>query len=195
LGFTLAAPLLGAFVNYMLLSSAFSTHRLGERFLSGSGFPLFVVPYIYGPPFASSGRLFPIWGNVGGYAGSLTILMALGGVAAKTPHRRLSILLLAWVLIAWAKTFGVQPVASAMNYVPLLMQTAFYRYSAPSWELALVILAGFGLDNLRPPGVLRPFWRFVVVEVFLAVAVALAWPHRAFWAWPQEQIPHLSRSL
>src|SRR6185312_9451616 len=55
LGLMLAAPLLVAFVHYMLLSDAFSTHGLGENSLPWSAFSVFVVPYIYGLPFTSIG--------------------------------------------------------------------------------------------------------------------------------------------
>ena len=69
------------------------------------------------------------------------------GLTSKSAHRGLKILLLAWILVAFAKTFGVRPVMELMNPIPLMRQTAFFRYAPPSWELALIILAAFGLDD------------------------------------------------
>lgn len=148
------------------------------------------MPYVYGllGTILHSIPLSLIWANVGGYTGVLVVVLAIIGLTSKPAHRGLKILLLAWILVAFAKTFGVPPVMELMNPIPLMRQTAFFRYAPPSWELALIILAAFGLDDFLTcsPGKRRPF---MIVMGLLAIAIALAWPQRAFWERPGAFVP------
>jgi hypothetical protein len=98
------------------------------------------------------------------------------------------LLLLAWILLAWAKTFGVQPLTGLMNHIPLMRQANFFRYAPPSWSLALIILAAFGLDDFRnnTPGRRSAFG---ITIGLLVIAIALAWPQRAFWERPRAFVP------
>jgi hypothetical protein len=73
------------------------------------------------------------------------IMAAYGFLARRTA--------LGWVLIGWcvlsiAKTFRLEPALSLWNMVPGISQTVFARYAQPSWELALVILAAWGVEQL-----------------------------------------------
>jgi dolichol kinase len=190
LGMLIASPLLIAFVDYVRQSDSFGIHNLGEKSLPWAAFSTTLMPYVYGSLGTSlhSMPLSRIWDNVGGYTSVLVILMAVVGVTGKSAHRGLKLLLLVWILLAWAKTFGVQPVTGLMNHIPLMRQANFFRYAPPSWSLALTILAAFGLDDFRnnTPGRRSAFG---ITIGLLVIAIALAWPQRAFWERPQAFVP------
>ena len=190
LGLLVAAPLLLAFVDYMRQSDSWGVHNLGEKSLPAAAFSAAFMPYVYGLPgtILHSIPLSQIWANIGGYTGVLIALLAIVGLTSKSAHRGLKVLLLAWILVAFAKTFGVRPVMALMNPIPLMRQTAFFRYAPPSWELALIILASFGLDDflIHTPRKQKPF---MIVLGLLAISVALAWPQRAFWERPRAFVP------
>ncbi len=189
LGILVATPLLIAFLDYVRQSDSFGIHNYGEKSLPWAAFSTTLMPYVYGPLGLTfhSPALARVWG-VGGYTGILIILIAVVGLTSSAAHRGLKLLLLAWILLVWAKTFGVQPVMALMNFVPLLKKAMFYRYAAPSWELALIILAAFGLDDFRDN---NSGWRraFGIAICLLLIGTALAWPLRAFWERPQTFVP------
>ena len=190
LGMLVAAPLLIAFVDYMRQSESFGIHNVGEQSIPAAAFAATLMPYVYGllgTQFHSI-PLALIWDSTGGYTSILLILLAIVGLRSKSADRGLRILLLAWILVAFGKTFGLQPVMALMNYLPLMKQTNFFRYSTPSWELALIILAAFGLDDFlnHTPG---KRWPFLSAVGLLVIAIAVAWPLRAFWERPRAFVP------
>lgn len=186
LGLLVAAPLLIAFLDYVRQSDSFGIHNVGERSLPWAAFSATLMPYVYGSLGTSlhSLALSQIWATIGGYTTILILLMAAVGVMHRSAPRGLKFVLLAWVLLAWAKTFGVPPLSGLMNQIPLMRQTNFFRFAPPSWELALIILAAFGLDGFLDS---TPDWRkpFGIVLGLLAAGIALAWPQRAFWERPR----------
>ena len=190
LGTLIAVPLLIAFVDYMRQSDSFGVHHRGEIWLPGAAFSAHIMPYVYGSLGTSlhSTPLSHIWASIGGYTTPLIILLAGVAVMSSGAHRGLKIVLMAWILLATAKTFGVPPIMGLMNHLPLMRQTGFFRYAPPSWELALIILASFGLDDFRKrmPELLGPFG---IAISLLGVGVGLAWPQRAFWDRPREFAP------
>jgi hypothetical protein len=190
LGMLVTAPLLVAFVDYVRQSDSFTLHKVGESFLPGAAFSATLLPYVYGSigTTLQSKPLAHIWGDIGGYTGILVILLAVVGLRSRPAHRGLKWLLAVWVLLAWGKTFGLRPVMLLMNHLPLMRQTNFFRFAHPSWELALIILAAFGLDDFRNR---RPSRRcpFGAALACLILAIALAWPQRAFWGRPQAMVP------
>ena len=188
-GLLLSAPLLVAFFDYLLTTNTLASHAFGEAFLPIQAFSSLYLPYVYGPIFHTAGSsvLGDIWGNVGGYAGVLLVFFACVGAMAGGRERGLRWLLLGWVLLAWAKSFGFTPVMEIMNHIPLLRDAAFYRYSPPSWEMALAILAAMTLNDLRC-GLPRLLWPLAWTLGALALAASIAWPWRASWGWPTGQI-------
>ncbi len=190
MGMLVAAPLLIAFVDYMRQSDSLGIHNMGEKSIPWAAFSATLMPYVYGSLGTSlhSLSLSQIWATIGGYTSILIILMAAVGVMGKSGPRGLKFVLLAWILLAWAKTFGVPPVAGLMNHIPLMRQTNFFRYAPPSWELALIILAAFGLDDFLNR---TPEWRkpFGIAMGLLAIGIALALPQRAFWERPPAFVP------
>jgi hypothetical protein len=134
--------------------------------------PSVVAPYALGPIFAYVDRwplLLHVWGAIGGYVSLLVVVMAAYGFWIR--RDALGAMLLVWIALALAKTFGIEPVATLWNLVPGIPITAFFRYAQPSWELAFVILAARGLDHLaRTAAADRGGWR--VAAAMLASALA-----------------------
>jgi len=188
IGLLLAAPQLVAFIDYLGQSEIMHQYRLGTLAPSWHGFALLLMPYVYGPltQFWGNHDLWLIWGRSGGYAGVVLPLLALRGVlparGERPSQQGLRVFLLAWVLVAWAKMFAVPPVQGLLNHVPFLVHVDFARYAAPSWELALIVLASLALDDLA-----RERWKLgpplVLVLALLSFSVWLAWPGDTFFAW------------
>jgi hypothetical protein len=76
----------------------------------------------------------------------------------------------------------------SMNYLPLLRQTDFARYSPPSWGLALVILASFGLDEFQSDAP-RRHAPYGISLGLLTIGAILAWPKHAWWHRPPSVDP------
>ena len=184
LGLLVAAPLLVAFADYLLVSNTFTSHELGGKYLTGTAAAALVLPYVYGPLHTTHGNvnLLPVWNRAGGYASALLILWAVAGAFGRW-ERGLRHLLGFWVLISWAKTYGIQPVMGLMNHVPFLLQTAFYRYAQPSWEMALVLLAAFAIEDVKRVRRRFPVLPFLFVSGSVVLCSAVAFPWRPFWGW------------
>jgi hypothetical protein len=184
LGLLIAAPLLIAFVDYLLQSDSFGAHDNGGASLPWISLPATVMPYVYGPlNFTLSSKvLIDTWGSIGGYTGPPVLVMALAGVMRKSANRGLKLLLLIWVLLCWARTFGLQPITAIIDHLPLLKRAIFFRYAGASWMMALTILAAYGLDEFRVTAPRRRYG-FAIATILLFVCVGLAWPQRAFWGW------------
>ena len=183
LGFLLGAPVVVAFADFLHISKAFLLHGFGKISIPLEAMATVALPYVFGnlgERYGSS-TLSNIWSLIGGYSDVTIIFMAILGLAWKK-YRMLLLLLFFWVVLSLGKTFGIEPFAAVMNHIPLILDTRFTRYSAPSWELALIILAMFGLEslNIRQPKIIIP----ASVAIFLIIFSAyLAWPFRSFWGW------------
>ena len=197
-GLALAAPIIVAFLDYLVrANSGAHLKGIGEAALPGIGVYSLVIPYVYGPIFGfhahdPTNRLTAIWGNVGGYVTATAF--GLGVLALwNRRDRGLKLYLALWALLATLKTYGFGPVAKAVNLVPGITSTAFYRYATVSVEFAVIVLASYAVDDLLERA-LRP--RVVVVAGCIAAAVVVSFavksrslvdalvgaPHHATWA-------------
>jgi hypothetical protein len=189
-GIAIAAPQILAF--FQFLPHAFLG---GHAEFSHAALPPFAVipsliaPYAYGPIFGYP-ALWPaagiVWGSIGGYVSIIVLIAAIYGVVAR--RSALGALLLAWCVLALAKTFGIEPALTLWNLVPGIPMTAFLRYAQPSWELALIILAAWGLDDLqRSRQAPRAAWRAATLVAIIALGGALVYGIRL---WPELR-PHV----
>jgi len=184
LGLLLAAPLLVAFLPLALQRSNLHAHHTGIWSLTTAAIPSMFIPYVHGP--------FPgPVEHIDSYVSILVFFFAVIGLQSRTPLW-LRLLLPFWVALAWAKTFGVKPVVTVMNHVPFLLETAFFRYSPPSWIFCLILLAAFGVEELRDrnPRLKAPS---LITGALLAYVIHVAWPWRHYWHFQPEQIAALSR--
>ena len=182
-GLMLAAPLLVAFFDFSLLTNVFQNHTIGEIALNLRGLGPVIMPYVYGPLATSLGSnlLLKISGGTGGYVGAVFLLFAIIGVQIKR-DRPIVVMLVLWLMLCAGKTFGFPPIMHAMNLLPFMKDTEFFRYSSPSWELAVIILIARALDspNRQPYGYLVALVGTVAI---LAFAIDLAWPWARVWHW------------
>jgi len=191
-GVALAAPLLVAFFTYAPYANLgpHNGNGLAYAALSTGGLPQVILPYGLGPIFglhATAGHPDVIsiqWNNVGGYLGATLIAAGLVGLIGRR-NRWLRVGLGAWISLCLLRTYGFPPVLHLMALVPGLRSVAFYRYSNPSWELALVVLAALGLDDVARNRVRR--WA-VVAGAGIAGVTAL-WATATLWPLLTDAVP------
>lgn len=185
-GVLIAAPLLVPFAVYALHADlgAHAGSGFATAALPRSGLTMLALPYVFGPIFGlfggdPTGTLGALWSNVGGYTTASVLVLAVVGFATtlRTGHRDWLVWgLAAWVLLSVSRTFGLPVLASIVNAWPLMSHVAFFRYSPPSWELCLIILAAYGIDRIQK-GEVSPLGRWTaagIVSAWLLVAGALA---------------------
>lgn len=171
----LAAPILVAFVDYV--SHGYTSHQSGafaNVYLPHAALPQLLLPYVYGPIFGfadPAGTPTAIWDSVGGYLS--TSLLFFGLLGLMSPGRRgLRAILLAWIVLAGARIYGEPPgLRDVLGYLPDMSNVAFLRYSDPTLELAVVVVAALGLDTLTARSAPR---RRVLAATFVSAAVVAA---------------------
>jgi hypothetical protein len=183
LGVLLAAPLLIAFADYLQQSDIVAHHHEDFVSLTLQMLAMNFLPYVTGALGETHGSDFLAnnWAN-GCYCGLLLPLLALAALLARR-ETALKLCLAGWIVLTWGRTYGIPPFASAMNVLPFMRDVEVYRYSAPSWNLAFVVLAAFGLDAVLDQRI-RRHWPMLACLVLLALAGWWAWPGRQIWAWP-----------
>jgi hypothetical protein len=177
IGALLAAPALLAFATYLpnaLVGGHFGALARGH--LPARAIASAVMPYFFGTIFRSPSHMVGLlWGHIGGYATSALLFAALVAVFAKR-RRAERFYLAGWALAALLITYGIPTsFGPVLGRIPLLRNTAFFRYAPPAWELAIVILAVMGLDEIvRSPSIqtrLVPAAAVTIAVVGVSVAV------------------------
>jgi hypothetical protein len=144
-GALLSAPLLIASFGYFThadLAGHVSTGSLGTAHLPLHALPDLILPYVYGPIFASGA---PSYATDGGYLSTSLVLFALIGLFSRG-RRGLRLTLLIWIVLALSRVYGLPPLRGVLGVLPGMSRVAFSRYAFASLELAVVILAALGLD-------------------------------------------------
>jgi hypothetical protein len=178
-GIAVAAPALVAFQSY--LSNGYVAQHAGntaDHGLSATYVPVLVAPYLFGRIHANP---FPsvhlLWGAVGGYAGFALLALAVASLFGRR-ERGLRITLAAWVGLALADSVGLPGLKNLVALTPVVQHVVLYRYLAPTWELALVILAAFALRDLatspRATSVVAITSGVLTTAVVLLAGMALA---------------------
>ena len=156
-GIAVAAPQIWAFFHFLSHADIFGHGSEFEHTAVNSAAIVtsLVAPYLHGPVFGLGGReiIWYSWGAIGGYATLALVTAALYGFGAWRGAMRW--VLAAWIVLVLFRTFSVNPLTSLWNLIPGIAHTAFWRYSQPSWELALVVLCAWGLDDLLRNGTPR----------------------------------------
>lgn len=176
-GLLLAAPILVAFIDYLHAATiGANSGQFGSAALPAQGFSQLFVPYVYGPIDAFSmydhtGTLNAIWGSVGGYLTASLLVLGVIGLYGRR-HRILRIVIVLWLIVALGRTYGAPIFQPLVNVLPGMKDVAFYRYSPPTWTMALVVLAAFGFDDMVKDRV--PRWWIAVAGAFSALVVAVS---------------------
>src|SRR5664280_1995206 len=183
-GVALAAPLLVAFAGYLPYADVGGHNgEFASVSLAPTGLAQLILPYSLGPifgfhaPAGATDTISLIWGSVGGFLSVTVIAAGLVGLLG-TRLRLLRIGLGAWVLVCLLRSFGFPPVVHLIAVVPGLRVTAFYRYAPPTWELAVVLLAALGLDDIARAATRRRMLAFgaLVTAALAGWAAVTAWP-------------------
>ncbi len=178
-----ATPAVWPFLQYLGMSEVgLHADAFAYAALARAAFPMFVLPYLYGP-IASFGYVSPngptwfAWGNVGGYVGIAAAVLALAGLLVRR-EAALRWLLAGWIALCLAKTAAEPVITGLFNVIPFMAQTAFFRYSEPSWTLAAIVLAALAVDHWLRHGAMprRAALAAALGAMLLALALALAWP-------------------
>jgi hypothetical protein len=145
MGIILALPILVPFDDDLKVGfiGAHTAGADGSLALPHFALPTFIDPYIYGTLFSNT-KVIVMWGGIGGYFGAGVCALALVGLFG-SKKRPLRIFLGAWTLVAMAGTFNFLDFHKLWNLIPVVSRSSFERYSTPGCELAIVMLAAFGL--------------------------------------------------
>lgn len=178
----LSAPVLVAFVDFLgeAALGSHSNNGFYGAWLNSGAIIQYMMPYIYGPIFASTDQTVSgIWANTGGYIGFAPVVVAVAGLL--TPGRRaVKIFLAGWVFIALGVTHGLPGIYQAFMILPLVKIAATYRYLNTSWIFCVIFLCALFIDEL--PALPRPMSRWILIGAVacgllsIVVAAAAAWP-------------------
>jgi hypothetical protein len=152
IGLLISLPLALPLVQYF--PSAYVGYHADNTFgyvhFSAFSLPALGLPYLYGPVegFDQAANVGTFWAQAGGFVTASTFALALAGLIGARRERGLRIMLAAvsFVVLAWV--FGVPGFHVLTTVLPYMVHIGITRYSAPDWELLLILLACFGLDSL-----------------------------------------------
>ena len=171
-GVALAAPILVPFVDFLKVSySGGHTAAIdGTWALSFRSIPMLFDPYVFGSIYQNT-HLVVEWGEVGGFFGAGVIALALVGASGRR-LRPLRVVLVAWILVALAGVFNLLGVRRLWNVLPFVTSASLPRYIMPSCELAVIVLAVFGLADLADNSRRAPR-RLLIATVLMTLVAAL----------------------
>jgi hypothetical protein len=150
-GVLLAMPAVWPFVQYLAWGDVGQHGAMATGRLAWTGVAMMLLPYVNGPisAFGAHAPLWRLWGQIGGYIGIAATLLGLAGALGGRTETGLRWLLAVWIGVCLARTGGVAPVVWVSNLIPLVAQTAFYRYIVPAIAMACAVLAGLAIDDWR----------------------------------------------
>jgi hypothetical protein len=151
-GLFLSMPIIVPFVEYVG-RSYLAGHNVGFGAMTAKALPEIFLPWLYGNihPYLDIAHVPPFW-DAGFLSAAQMTTIALGLLIS----RKCSLygVLVLWILICLARTFALPFVSSLVDLVPLLRQTAFFRYSPPSWEFCSAILCAIAINDMSSGGFL-----------------------------------------
>lgn len=177
-GVLIAAPPVVAFADYYPHGylGSHASGALGTATLVPDALVTTVAPYALGPIFGfTSGApttLTDVWGNVGGYLTAAVVVLAVVGLVGSR-LRALRLALGAFAAILLSRNFGFSPAVHLVLLLPTAGHDAVYRYDNGAIEMAVVVLAALGLDDLARRRS-RAAWP-VAVGCGAIGLIALAW--------------------
>jgi hypothetical protein len=181
-GTLLAAPLLIAAIDYVGHADlgVHATSLYGSAHIRPQGWPQLLLPYVYGPIFDFADPKFTltaVWSSVGGYLSTSLLLLAGLGLISRG-RRGLKIVLLAWIVLALSRMYGLPLLGHVLGVLPAMSRIVFFRYATASVELSVIVLAALGMDDLVnvPAHRRRAVWGSVAALALIAVAALGAHP-------------------
>ncbi|MDQ2851359.1 MAG: hypothetical protein M3Y49_11610 [Actinomycetota bacterium] len=148
-GIAMAAPILIAFKDFLDFGfTAYHADVANNLSYPIRQFTSFGIPYAAGP------LTNPVFGVQAGYVTLSALLLGLVGLAGKR-HRGLKVLLGVTVLVLLLNMFGFRPAKEVLNLIPGIRSILVYKYGLAIIELAVVILAAYGIDDIARSRVRR----------------------------------------
>ena len=147
LGVVLALPILVPFSDFLKVAFVGSHTAAVDGIirLPSEGLSSIFDPYVFGTIFSSS-AVNSVWGEIGGYFGAGVCVLAIVGIFGPK-YRALRYFLAAWILVGLTGAFNTFHARSLWNLIPLVNTSSYPRYIMPSCEMALVILAAYGIAD------------------------------------------------
>jgi hypothetical protein len=145
MGVILALPALVPFEDFLKVGFVGSHANSADALvhLPTTAAPMLFDPYVYGTLFSNT-NVSAQWGAVGGYFGASVGVLALIGLFGPR-LRALRAFLALWTLAGVAGEFNILHARVIWNLIPLVKGASFPRYIMPSCEMAVILLAVFGL--------------------------------------------------
>jgi hypothetical protein len=175
-GLLLSVPVVIPFVEFCThsyLSGHSATRGFGPLLIGA--LPQHLFPWLYGSIFSyfdHANVVLISWSNVGGFLGTAQLATVVLGLFM-VRKSGLSVILALWFVFSLAKTFGLPVIFALFDLIPLIRQTAFFRYSPPSWEFCGVVLCAVAINEISQ-GSLRSFRKFnFVAGLILALGIAV----------------------
>ena len=186
-GLLLAAPALVTFLASLPVSYLSQHTDFDVQHLLRPNLLMLMLPYAYGPILfgSESGAGGPeIWWHAGGFIGLPLLAAAVLGAFVSlqrgaVPDRGLRWCLCLWLLATAAKAVGLPPAVAVFDRIPFIRQSMFYVYILPSWEIACIVLAGYGLRDAAE----RRLARSTILLAAAAIALGLAAGFVLSWPW------------
>ena len=110
-------------------------------------------------------------GRGGGYVSTSLLLLGALGLFSRG-RGGLRAVLAIWILLVFARMYGQVPLLGhVLGWLPGMAHIAFFRYATPALELALVILAALGIDDVLtvPEHRRRAVWAGLAMLVIVAL--------------------------
>ena len=144
-GGLISLPGLIPFYDFLKVANVGSHNTAGQAIesLPVHALPMFFDPYVYGTIF-SNPNVGNIWGGIGGYFTISVTALAFLGLFGSI-HRPLRIFLALWTFFGVLGAYNILKLRLVWNVIPLLKNAGFARYVMPSCEIALILLAVFGI--------------------------------------------------
>ena len=169
-GTVLALPILVPFVDYLKEANVGGHVAAvdGISHIAGPAYAMLLDPYIFSTLF-SNRAVGNAWGGIGGYFTASVAVLALVGLLGSR-LRPLRIYLGAWVLLGMMLLDNFWSVRRVWNLLPQMTTISVARYIFPSLELALIVLAAFGLADLATSKLAR---RALPAAVLVVVSLVM----------------------
>ncbi len=151
-GLMLSAPIVVAFLEYLSIAYLGPNLRGYTKVsLQLPGLTTVGLPYLLGSikAFDAGFPMSATWVEVGGFVTAPVLALAFVGFVGGGRERALRWLLAATAAILLLWSFGVPFVKTFLDHVlPRIRDVEYFRYAAPEWELAFVLLACFGVERV-----------------------------------------------
>ena len=175
-GLALSLPIIVAFYDFTK-SADVGGHiagGVGVGTTALSSLNLLINPYlggmIIGGPSATPHNFL-------GYFTASVLVVGLVGVAGRT-LRPLRLFLAGWTVFGLAGALNLLDIHRLVNVMPGVGEIAFARYIWPSVELAVIVLASLGLNDLRESPARRAMAKWLVGAVGLLLVMGLIVVHQ-----------------